>query len=375
MDPLEIEPERIFMKSRLDYLQMAGGVAALMIVLLHINARASFSLLFTPLGGIFRIGWSGVDFFFVLSGFIIYYTHNTDIGKFSKFGPFCKRRIIRIYPIYWIIASCYLLLVLLLKDTLLGNSPVKQSILDGPYLVKSYLLIHQVRLPFVYVAWSLCFELFFYAIFALGILLGKRVLQLSCLLYFICFFFLRWLPKGQGSLYHFVTSNYHVEFILGVCACMGYFKLENMPAGRFNKDFLFRWLAVSGLGLFILSSVCSFYLQSDFGPASTLSRWVYGLSSALIILGLARARIKSMGTLTRFLLLLGERLLRIVPYSLAFCCAVVYSVCSTCASDQHGHALWGLYSGTHVLSRLSNYYTYPYRSQSKCLYRPQAVMM
>jgi peptidoglycan/LPS O-acetylase OafA/YrhL len=56
------------MRPKLEYLQIARGVAALLVVLLHINGRANFSLYFSPFGGIFRklilalaVYWAEID--------------------------------------------------------------------------------------------------------------------------------------------------------------------------------------------------------------------------------------------------------------------------------------------------------------------------
>jgi exopolysaccharide production protein ExoZ len=63
------------MDKKLPYLQIARAIAALIVVLHHITGAGTFYLNFNPVGGIFMVGWNGVDFFFVLSGFIIYYIH------------------------------------------------------------------------------------------------------------------------------------------------------------------------------------------------------------------------------------------------------------------------------------------------------------
>ncbi len=51
----------------------------------------------------FGFGHAGVDFFFVLSGFIIMHAHTADIGKPERLYRYLWRRATRIYPIYWIV--------------------------------------------------------------------------------------------------------------------------------------------------------------------------------------------------------------------------------------------------------------------------------
>ena len=53
----------------------------------------------------FEVGASGVHIFFVISGFVMVYT---SIRSNLTCGSFLKRRLIRIYPIYWVIFAAYL---------------------------------------------------------------------------------------------------------------------------------------------------------------------------------------------------------------------------------------------------------------------------
>ncbi len=53
---------------------------------------------YIPFGNGFGFGHAGVDFFFVLSGFIIMHAHATDIGKPERLSRYLWRRVTRIYP-------------------------------------------------------------------------------------------------------------------------------------------------------------------------------------------------------------------------------------------------------------------------------------
>ncbi len=85
-------------------LDILRGVAILLVVGFHSPAERGASGLLRPLDMfIHRVGWSGVDLFFVLSGFLIggllfselKRTHRLDIGRFLV------RRMLRIWPAYY----------------------------------------------------------------------------------------------------------------------------------------------------------------------------------------------------------------------------------------------------------------------------------
>jgi exopolysaccharide production protein ExoZ len=79
-------------------LQALRGVACLLVVWLHVAATESgMHGLRTPL---FHAGWwfgaAGVDLFFVLSGFVITYTHWTQRGRPAAVPGYLFRRAWRI---------------------------------------------------------------------------------------------------------------------------------------------------------------------------------------------------------------------------------------------------------------------------------------
>lgn len=59
-------------KKNFDTLQLLRGIAAMLVVFYHGTH--------TELLNIFKLGYMGVDLFFVLSGFIILYIHFSDFG-------------------------------------------------------------------------------------------------------------------------------------------------------------------------------------------------------------------------------------------------------------------------------------------------------
>ena len=204
---------------KFEIVQVARGVAAMMVVLYHCNSATLHFFDFTPLYGISRFGLFGVDFFFVLSGFIITYMHLNDLRKKSDLTIFIKKRFIRIYPIYWVIALLTLLYVIVVHKSRLpytGHVLNPYTPADWVYIIKSVLLIPQQAIGLVDVSWTLSFEVLFYIVFAICISIGWKAAT--------CIFF-GWIAViilsstgimgTQNGFVNFLVSTNILEFLAG----------------------------------------------------------------------------------------------------------------------------------------------------------------
>lgn len=87
------------------------GIAVLMVVLYHMEYLAPRPTLWArALTAPLRIGWSGVDLFFVLSGFLITGILLDTRGSPNYFRSFYARRALRIFPLYYLVLSAILIL-------------------------------------------------------------------------------------------------------------------------------------------------------------------------------------------------------------------------------------------------------------------------
>ena len=80
-------------KPRYEILDGLRGVAAMIVVAFHLFETYSKG----PVFQILNHGYLAVDFFFVLSGFVIGYAYDDRWGKMS-IGGFFKRRLVRLHP-------------------------------------------------------------------------------------------------------------------------------------------------------------------------------------------------------------------------------------------------------------------------------------
>ena len=125
-------------KPHFEILDGLRGVAALMVLFYHIFETYSI-VNQTPL--MVGHGYLAVDFFFVLSGFVIGYAYDDRWGRLSLRG-FFKRRIIRLHPmvaIGMILGACLFYF---------GASPELSLIADTPaWKVLLYLLLGLLLIP------------------------------------------------------------------------------------------------------------------------------------------------------------------------------------------------------------------------------------
>ena len=154
-------------------IQFLRAFAALNVVLFHIIGAAgpygAGTMFLRPLAG---WGASGVDIFFVISGFVMVYIQRRNPR--SPFA-FLQGRLWRIVPDYWILT--------LLLAGLYAAAPnaIANPVIQLDWLVASLFfvsaLVFDGRWPMLYVGWTLEFEMLFYVIFAACLLFGNASIQ------------------------------------------------------------------------------------------------------------------------------------------------------------------------------------------------------
>lgn len=154
-------------RSKLTSIQACRGVAAMLVVLFHTNICFEHPKYWNgkPFGSVFDFGGAGVEFFFVLSGFIILHVHWFDLGRPQRVRRYLWKRFRRIYPIYWFV------LLPLIPGYVLVHSWGYGFERDPLVIFSSIVLVpFGGELATLAVAWTLYHEVLFYAAFAVAIL-------------------------------------------------------------------------------------------------------------------------------------------------------------------------------------------------------------
>lgn len=115
---------------------------------------------------VIEVGHFGVDVFFVISGFVMMLS--TEHGH----EKFFVKRLIRIVPIYWLFTLGVFAIALLVPSLL------KNTTSDVVQLAKSLLFIPfdkgNGHRPVLFLGWTLNYEMYFYALFALSLRVAPR---------------------------------------------------------------------------------------------------------------------------------------------------------------------------------------------------------
>jgi len=148
------------------------GVAILLVLAWHyvsnqvvVEPGSVFAYLLVPL----RLSWSGVDLFFVLSGFLIVGNLVDNRHSDNCFRVFYLRRACRIFPIYF----CLLAAFVLLSGTSMGISPAYAWLFGQPLPLWTYATFTQniamgirgdLGANWLAITWSLAVEEQFYLV-------------------------------------------------------------------------------------------------------------------------------------------------------------------------------------------------------------------
>ncbi|MCF2489817.1 acyltransferase [Dyadobacter sp. CY347] len=142
----EKRPHLNIIESRFLELDALRGLAALLVVLFHFTINSNSSLL----GWEFRYGATGVDIFFIISGFVIFLT----ISRVKKWPDFIVSRFARLYPAFW----CCLLLTTMVMMLFEPETVSLQRLLANTTMMPIF--FNQENMDQSY--WTLLVELIFY---------------------------------------------------------------------------------------------------------------------------------------------------------------------------------------------------------------------
>lgn len=250
-------------------LQAGRAVAALSVAAFHLTIMMAAPRYggVSVFGEVTRYGNRGVDFFFVLSGFIILAAHARDIGHPAAWGNYAYRRFIRVFPIYWLYTAVFCALL-----AVFGGVDAAMPDNAADWLTSLTLVRFTDVAPPLGQAWTLFHEVAFYAVFSLLIL--NRTLGALAIAAFlaVAVVFHQYPPDLTRNALNVYTADYNFYFVFGMVAYLLYRK------------------GLAGKGLAATLAGVALTLAGLLGPQlpQGLSRLVLAAGMALLLTGLAK---------------------------------------------------------------------------------------
>jgi len=284
-------------------IQGLRGIAASMVLLGHVPMVDEHLRMGLATRIVWAFAYAGVDLFFVISGFIIFRLVLARTASMpGAFAPgeafdFAWKRVLRIYPLYWIVLLCSIPAGQLISPFAPDGPNASLPALVSLAAVKNYL---------VPAAWSLSFEVYFYFVFFLIILVAGRHLMLAVIVWFV----------GQALLIGF-ADEMAVYSLLGN---FGRIVLINPIIAEFAMGIGVAWLIArgerrfaipalaAGLLLFAVAVVASYRAQS-MGQVDLGWRWradLFGPAAALVVYGLVALELNGRWVMPALLQRLGD---------------------------------------------------------------------
>jgi peptidoglycan/LPS O-acetylase OafA/YrhL len=274
-------------------LQACRALACLMVVVYHGVILVGNWYGMQPFSAIYNFGYAGVHLFFVISGFIIYHAHYQDINNTANIYQYFVKRIVRIYPLYWLVFFVW------------GGWRVFIGRFDALDFIGNALFFSSEKKLIVPVSWTLAHEILFYGLFVCFIASRK-------IGYLI---FSAWFALVIGNYFYDATTALPLRlanllFVFGLAAS-GVFKWLASYLNQGGREFFAWGSAVLGFAVFTATTVyCS---ELSGGGVEIIDVWGnlwvtagFGLGSAFILLSSVSVKLENYLQGQKFILLLGN---------------------------------------------------------------------
>ncbi len=227
------------MSNKIDSIQILRAMAAIFVMLFHYYDSYLASVGHPEHVNYFIFDATGVDLFFIISGFIMFLT--TDRNQYNSFTRFFMGRLIRIWPLYFIAT------IITVGPSLYTLNGLK-SMIFYPFMTPNYPVLSQ--------GWTLVYEIYFYLLVSLLIKVKRRIIFLSIYYAFTLLILPEILSLGgnfwdgyitSSNWLHLVISNKNLYFLMGFIIAYLYKKIN-------IKHYI-------SLTIFVVSFVCIGYIN------------------------------------------------------------------------------------------------------------------
>lgn len=291
--------------TRLSHIPVLDGVRGLAIALVivwhyvgvTVSGDGALAEMVSPLT---RLTYSGVDLFFVLSGFLIGRILMASKGSSNFFQVFYAKRLFRIFPLYYLLLVAYLVFIATGLDAWVPwLFEHKLDFWPYPLFLQNFFMVDHFGPHFLGISWSLAVEEQFYLLLPLTIfLVPRKVLPWIAIAGILAAPVFRYLLPGQlGFVVVFARMD---SLLAGVLLAWMYF--DTSVWTFVTQHIRWAWLALAGC--LAVAAVLSLGLVS-FGPLNP--SLLAALYTCIVAIALAQpASFVANGLKARWLAYLGK---------------------------------------------------------------------
>jgi exopolysaccharide production protein ExoZ len=186
--------------------QYLRGIAAMLVVLHHSGAT--------------QLGPFGVNIFFVISGFVMWATTAAiDVSPLV----FWRRRLVRIVPLYWLFLSLLVAVAVSAPQYLNTTEITPENVIKSFLFIPHFHVVQKFIAPILIPGWSLNYEMFFYFIFGIALVIKsetRRAIAIVIFLWSLVLLGLSFHPAGAVAATY--TNPGLLLFLDGVILAMIY---------------------------------------------------------------------------------------------------------------------------------------------------------
>ncbi len=283
------------------------GIRALCVYLIFLKHFEPFNKIKHPyLFAFFDQFYIFLSFFFVLSGFVIYYKYHSVTLSEGRLRKYFIHRIARIFPILIILTA--LTFWLGYREGLYDKAQAIKLFLLNITLLKGF--SSEYYLTGIGPSWSLSVEELFYLLAPVLFMIGKNIRTIAKLLliiyvagFIITIFFIQFPRDGFFNSFTFTFSftffGRCFEFFCGICLAKFFLHKENVVAQIKAKSVM-----ATGFLIVVITLICLWQISISFQTRHGIDIWAgIALQNLLLPIGIVfiyYGLIYSTGAITRF---------------------------------------------------------------------------
>lgn len=249
-------PARLSSGGHYRLVEAGRGAASLAVMLFHsINTypRGALPEALVHFRAISRWGWLGVHVFFAISGWCIAERLAKANSKQESAPHFAIERLLRIYPTYW--AALLVTIALRVAAVPFNTAHLSGSVSGGwsEWLGSVFLVSPYIgKSPYIFVSWSLVYELGFYLCAAIALEAARRRIARGHALFLLGFLLCLapWSVQGTPAPWH--VLDLWPDFFAGVAAWWAVRQPIVQPTGLIALALMLvatiAWPAYGGIG-------------------------------------------------------------------------------------------------------------------------------